>query len=101
MAGAFFQGQIEQPVRGLTSLITHQDVPVLVAINAHGVYIIDDIQCTLLLGLKYEEMSWDFAKPSQEDNLECLPCIFIQFMVLDILVLAFFARAALKWLLTT
>nr|CAD7416278.1 unnamed protein product [Timema poppensis] len=28
-------------------------------------------------------MSWDFAKPSQEDNLECLPCIFIQFMVLE------------------
>ncbi|XP_063222008.1 putative FERM domain-containing protein FRMD8P1 isoform X2 [Bacillus rossius redtenbacheri] len=80
---AFFQGQIEQPVRGLTSLITHQDVPVLVAINSQGVYIIDDTQCTLLLGLKYEEMSWDFAKPSQEDNLESLPCIFLQFMVLE------------------
>nr|CAD7599947.1 unnamed protein product [Timema genevievae] len=47
--GAFFQGQIEQPVRGLTSLITHQDVPVLVAINAHGVYIIDDIQCAVMM----------------------------------------------------
>jgi hypothetical protein len=43
--GAFFQGQVEQPVRGLTSLITHQDMPVLVAINAQGVYVIDDIQC--------------------------------------------------------
>ncbi len=42
---AFFQGQIEQPVRGLTSLITHQDIPVLVAINSQGVYVIDDIQC--------------------------------------------------------
>ncbi|XP_049850422.1 putative FERM domain-containing protein FRMD8P1 [Schistocerca gregaria] len=81
--GAFFRGQVEQPVRGLTSLITHQDVSVLVAINTQGVYIIDDIQCTLLLGLKYEEMSWDFAKPSQEDNPDCLPCLFLQFMVLE------------------
>ncbi|KAJ9585101.1 hypothetical protein L9F63_020557, partial [Diploptera punctata] len=81
--GAFFQGQVEQPVRGLTSLITHQDVPVLVAVNSQGVYVIDDIQCTLLLGLKYEEMSWDFAKPSQEDNPDCLPCLFLQFMVLE------------------
>ncbi|PSN46115.1 hypothetical protein C0J52_17252 [Blattella germanica] len=38
---------------------------------------------TLLLGLKYEEMSWDFAKPSQEDNPDCLPCLFLQFMVLE------------------
>lgn len=81
--GAFFQGQVEQPVRGLTSWITHQDIPVLVAINAQGVYIIDDIQCTLLVGLKYEELSWDFAKPSQEDNPDCLPCLFLQFMVLE------------------
>lgn len=70
-------------MRGLTSLITHQDVSVLVAINTQGVYVIDDVQCTLLLGLKYEEMSWDFAKPSQEDNPDCLPCLFLQFMVLE------------------
>lgn len=37
----------------------------------------------LLLGLKFEEMSWDFAKPSQEDNPDCLPCIFIQFRVVE------------------
>ncbi|KAG8302735.1 FERM domain-containing protein 8 [Homalodisca vitripennis] len=80
---AFFQGQVEQPVRGLTSLITHQDIPVLVGINPQGVYVIDNIQCTLLLGLKFEEMSWDFAKPSQEDNPDCLPCIFIQFRVVE------------------
>lgn len=42
---AFFEGQIEQPVRGLTSLMTHQDIPVLVAINARGVYVIDDLEC--------------------------------------------------------
>lgn len=42
---AFFQGQVEQPVRGLISLITHQDIAVLVAINATGVYVIDECEC--------------------------------------------------------
>lgn len=36
-----------------------------------------------LLGLKFEDLSWDFAKPSQEDNPDCLPCIFIQFRVVE------------------
>uniref|UniRef100_A0A1B6DRL1 FERM domain-containing protein 8 n=1 Tax=Clastoptera arizonana TaxID=38151 RepID=A0A1B6DRL1_9HEMI len=79
----FFQGQVEQPVRGLLSLIIHQDVPVLVGINLKGVYIIDNVQCTLLLGLKYEELCWDFAKPSHEENPDCLPCLFLQFRVLE------------------
>ncbi|KAF4518167.1 hypothetical protein B566_EDAN007858 [Ephemera danica] len=80
---AFFAGQVEQPVRGLTSLITHQDIPVLVAVNEKGVHVIDEIQCTVLLGLRYEEMSWEYARPSQEDSPDCLPCLFIQFMVLE------------------
>ena len=33
---------------------------------------------TLLLGLRYEELSWDYAKPSSADDPDCLPCIFIQ-----------------------
>ena len=45
LRSAFFEGQIEQPVRGLTSLMTHQDIPVLVAINSRGVHVIDDLQC--------------------------------------------------------
>lgn len=36
-----------------------------------------------LLGLKFEDLSWDFAKPSQEDNPDCLPCIFVQFRVVE------------------
>ncbi|XP_071453770.1 FERM domain-containing protein 8 isoform X2 [Hetaerina americana] len=81
--GAFFRGQVEEPVRGLTSLVTHQDLPVLISINSQGVYVIDDVQCTMLLGLKYEELSWDFAKPSRDDDPDCLPCLFLQFMVLE------------------
>ncbi|KAG5891496.1 hypothetical protein JTB14_009830 [Gonioctena quinquepunctata] len=80
---AFFEGQVEQPVRGLTSLIIHQDTPVLVAINFRGIYVIDDIQCVILLGLKYEEFSWEFARPFIEEDPNCLPCIFIQFMVVE------------------
>lgn len=38
---------------------------------------------SLLLGLKYQDFSWEFAKPSQEDNYHCLPCIFLQFLVLE------------------
>lgn len=39
---AFFQGQIEEPVRGLTSLLLHQDLPVLIGINERGIYVIDN-----------------------------------------------------------
>ncbi|CAH0728563.1 unnamed protein product, partial [Brenthis ino] len=79
---AFFQGQIEQPVRSLTSLLTHEDIPVLVAINSNGVYVIDDTESTVLLGLLYEELSWDIGLPSDE-NEDCLPCLFLQFMVVE------------------
>jgi hypothetical protein len=67
--GAFFQGQVEQPVRGLTSLITHQDVPVLVAINAQGVYIIDDIQCVSQFFLKDSSTFLYFALITSNQQL--------------------------------
>ncbi len=35
------------------------------------------------MGLKLEELSWDYAKPSQETNEDCLPCLFIQFCVIE------------------
>ncbi|OXU19191.1 hypothetical protein TSAR_001959 [Trichomalopsis sarcophagae] len=78
---AFFQGQIERPVRGLASWITNRDLPVLIAINTIGVYIVDDAQCSLLLGLRYSELNWEMAKPSDEGNPDCLPCLFLQFPV--------------------
>ncbi|XP_011503860.1 PREDICTED: FERM domain-containing protein 8 [Ceratosolen solmsi marchali] len=78
---AFFQGQIERPVRGLASWITNHDLPVLIAINTIGVYIVDDSQCSLLLSLRYSELNWEMAKPSDEGNPDCLPCLFLQFPV--------------------
>ncbi|XP_055905531.1 FERM domain-containing protein 8 [Eupeodes corollae] len=76
---AFFHGQVEQPVRGLMSLVNHKDVSVIVAINERGIFIIDPVEYTLLLGLRYEDLSWDFAKPSASDDPECQTCIFLQF----------------------
>ena len=55
----------------------------LVAINANGLYVIDPLNVVILLGLKLEELSWDYAKPSQENNEDCLPCLFIQFCVIE------------------
>uniref|UniRef100_A0A1B0C9K7 Putative 26s proteasome regulatory complex subunit n=1 Tax=Lutzomyia longipalpis TaxID=7200 RepID=A0A1B0C9K7_LUTLO len=75
---AFFHGQVEQPVRGLMSLVHQKDISVLIAINEKGVFVIDHVESTLILGLRYEELSWDFAKPSSADDPECMPCIFIQ-----------------------
>ena len=34
-----------------------------------------------MLGLKYSELSWEMAKPSDEGNPDCLPCLFLQFPV--------------------
>lgn len=44
-SAAFFHGQVEQPVRGLMSLVNHKDVEVLVAVNERGVFIIDPQEC--------------------------------------------------------
>ncbi|KAG4067842.1 hypothetical protein HA402_010528 [Bradysia odoriphaga] len=76
---AFFHGQVEQPVRGLMSLVNHKDIPVLIAINEKGLFVIDHFESTLILGLRYEELSWDYGKPSVSDDPDCLSCIFIQF----------------------
>ncbi|XP_060534526.1 putative FERM domain-containing protein FRMD8P1 isoform X2 [Cylas formicarius] len=78
---AFFVGQIEEPVTGLASFLIHQDIPVLIVVNSRGIYIIDDLECEILLGLRYEEFSWEYARPTREDNPDCLPCLFIQFLV--------------------
>ncbi|XP_040575680.1 putative FERM domain-containing protein FRMD8P1 [Lepeophtheirus salmonis] len=80
---AFFHGQIETPARSLTSLVINRDTEVLIAINSQGFYVIDPIKVVILLGLKLEELSWDYAKPSQENNEDCLPCLFIQFCVIE------------------
>ena len=97
---AFFRGQIETPAKSLTSLVINQDTEVIIAINSLGLHVIDPTNVVrhnfysevvifnppcqvVLLGLKFEELSWDYAKPSQENNEDCLPCLFIQFCVIE------------------
>ena len=98
---AFFRGQIETPAKSLTSLVINQDTEVIIAINSLGLHVIDPtnvvrhnncffmfsslsyVRQVVLLGLKFEELSWDYAKPSQENNEDCLPCLFIQFCVIE------------------
>jgi hypothetical protein len=41
------------------------------------------VTVVVLLGLKFEELSWDYAKPSQENNEDCLPCLFLQFCAIE------------------
>lgn len=36
---------MEQPVRGLMSLFQQKDIPVLIAINEKGIYVIDHVEC--------------------------------------------------------
>ncbi|XP_071525135.1 FERM domain-containing protein 8 isoform X2 [Panulirus ornatus] len=80
---AFFHGQIEQPTRGVSSWLPRPDIPVLVTINATGVTVIDPKKSTVLLSLRYDELSWDFARPSNDRNASCLPCLFLQFAVVE------------------
>lgn len=80
---AFFHGQIEQPTRGVSSWLPRPDLPVLVTINGTGVSVIDPKKSTVLLSLRYDELSWDYARPSNERNLHCLPCLFLQFAVVE------------------
>lgn len=44
-SAAFYHGQLEQPVRGLMSLFQQKDIPVLIAINEKGIYVIDHVEC--------------------------------------------------------
>lgn len=44
-SAAYFHGQVEQPVRGLMSLMQQKDLPVLIAVNERGIYVIDQIEC--------------------------------------------------------
>lgn len=33
--------------------------------------------------MRYEELSWDYARPAKEDDPNCFPCIFLQFIVVE------------------
>lgn len=57
-SSAFFHAQIEQPVRGLMSLFNQQDVPILVAINERGVFIIDNVNGVSVVNSKTNQLAF-------------------------------------------
>lgn len=78
---AFFRGQAEHPVKGIVSkVLSTKDDPVYVAVNVDGVFIIDMDDFTLLIGIYFENLSWQFVESQLCDsNPNCLPCLFLQF----------------------
>jgi len=60
-------------------IIGNQDVQVLVAINSEGIFVIAEDENVVLLGLKYEEFCWAYAIPSEPNNPDCYPCLYLQF----------------------
>jgi hypothetical protein len=78
---AFFRGQVEHPGRRLLS--SHIDDPVYVAINTNGVYVIDEDDFELLIGLPYKFLCWERGEADADRADECLPCLFLQFPVLS------------------
>lgn len=76
--GAFFRGQVEHPSRK-SKLLSNTDDPVWIVVNTEGVYIIDMDDVVFLIGLPFEELSWEYAEPKEKTNQDCMPCIFLQF----------------------
>ncbi|XP_074650147.1 putative FERM domain-containing protein FRMD8P1 isoform X2 [Tubulanus polymorphus] len=77
---AFFHGQTEKPMNAfLASFTNGVDIDVLIGINRDGIYVIDPADVSILVGLLYKELSWEFSPPGDETNRNCIPCLFLQF----------------------
>ncbi|XP_060614333.2 FERM domain-containing protein 8 [Anolis sagrei] len=64
---AFFSGEIDKPAQGLLHRSGRKAVTV--AISLEGVYIIDSKEKHVLLGLRFQELSWDHTFPSEEEHI--------------------------------
>ncbi len=42
-------------------------------------YVFPSVFQTFLLGLRFEDMSWEYAEPKKCNDRNCMPCLFIQF----------------------
>ncbi|XP_072167648.1 putative FERM domain-containing protein FRMD8P1 [Diadema setosum] len=74
----FFRGQIERANTHTVKVRDTSDRPVLVGINRDGIYIIDEVKQELLLGLTFDELSWEYTEPVRSDS-DCLPCLWLEF----------------------
>ncbi|XP_069500827.1 FERM domain-containing protein 8 isoform X2 [Ambystoma mexicanum] len=64
---AFFVGSVDKPAQGFLQRSGRR--PVTVAISMEGVYVIDIKEKHVLLGLQYQELSWDHTYPDEEDHI--------------------------------
>ncbi|XP_071810414.1 putative FERM domain-containing protein FRMD8P1 isoform X1 [Asterias amurensis] len=73
----FFSGQIERQ-SSTVSLRDTKDRPVHIGINREAVFVIDLAKQELILGLTFDELSWEYTEPT-EDRPDCLPCLWLEF----------------------
>lgn len=64
---AFFHGEVDKPTQGF--LHRGGRKPVTVAINLEGVHVIDSREKHVLLGLRFQELSWDHTSPEEEESV--------------------------------
>ncbi|XP_053224886.1 FERM domain-containing protein 8 isoform X1 [Podarcis raffonei] len=64
---AFFYGEIDKPAQGLLHRGGRKSV--VVAISLEGVSIIDSKEKHILLGLAFQELSWDHTFPNEEEHI--------------------------------
>ncbi|XP_069874213.1 FERM domain-containing protein 8-like [Dipodomys merriami] len=69
---AFFHGEIDKPAQGF--LHRGGRKPVTVAISLEGVHVIDSREKHVLLGLRFQELSWDHTSPEEEE-----PILWLEF----------------------
>lgn len=48
VSAAFFQAQVEEPIRGVMSFFQQKDIPILCGINEKGIYVIDQVECVCI-----------------------------------------------------
>uniref|UniRef100_A0A8C3WH98 FERM domain-containing protein 8 n=1 Tax=Catagonus wagneri TaxID=51154 RepID=A0A8C3WH98_9CETA len=64
---AFFHGEIDKPAQGFLHRSGRK--PVSVAISLEGVHVIDSREKHVLLGLRFQELSWDHTSPEEEESV--------------------------------
>ncbi|XP_031789733.1 FERM domain-containing protein 8 isoform X2 [Piliocolobus tephrosceles] len=69
---AFFHGEVDKPAQGF--LHRGGRKPVSVAISLEGVHVIDNREKHVLLGLRFQELSWDHTSPEEEE-----PILWLEF----------------------
>lgn len=69
---AFFHGEVDKPAQGF--LHRGGRKPVTVAISLEGVHVIDSKEKHVLLGLRFQELSWDHTSPEEEE-----PVLWLEF----------------------